>query len=52
MGVHDRTIVSKGRDFYDEDVPWQTAGTRPDIYSTFPPANSGWNRVPYGSIGR
>ena len=33
MGVHDRTIVSKGRDFYDEDVPWQTAGTRPDIYS-------------------
>jgi len=21
-------------------------------FSTFPPANSGWNRVPYGSIGR
>ena len=25
---------------------------RGDYDSTFPPANSGWNRVPYGSIGR
>ena len=32
------------------DVPIQSSWEHE--YSTFPPANSGWNRVPYGSIGR
>jgi len=40
--------------FWEGDVCKDLAKCVAEVlcYSTFPSANSGWNRVPYGSIGR